>query len=646
MLRLVAALWAGLLLAGTAAAAEAITAFNANVTLERNGAMEVTETIRVAVEGIEIRRGIYRDIPLTFLDDGGVERRVDFEVISVERDGRPEPFSEDPIEGGTRLTIGDAEVMLDPGEHSYDITYRTNRQIRFFDDHDELSWNVTGNFWRFPILEATATITLPEGVRVLDTAVFTGRFGEKGKDARGMQEGQDLFFAATRPLSAGEGLTVAVKFEKGAIVPTEADLRRWWLADRLGLFFATGGFLLVFAYYFWSWSKVGRDPARGVMVPRWDPPGGLSASLIRYVDNKGFRGSDWTAFTAAALQLAVDGYVTLDDLDETVTLTRTAKPLSGPLHPGEAALLSAVGKEKGSRFVIDKAHGQQVLSAGDRFRTAVEKEHRNKYYLHNTAYTVGGVLLSLVVLAATLLSGAVPLEGLVALAVPTVAAVMAARGAVAFGKGALRGRSIFGRIMSVVGGGLFAFVALAIVAVELIGLFALGDDLPQTAVLVAIGGIVFLNLLFFFLMGAPTPLGRTLMDGIEGLRQYLTFAEKDRMNLAGAPRMSPRHFETLLPYAVALGVEKPWSEAFDAWLATAAAGTAAAAWHPAWYAGHGFDAGHIGRWTSGVSDRMTASIASSLPAPVSSSSSSFDGGSSGGGGFSGGGGGGGGGGGW
>ncbi len=95
------------------------------------------------------------------------------------------------------------------------------------------------------------------------------------------------------------------------------------------------------------------------------------------------------------------------------------------------------------------------------------------------------------------------------------------------------------------------------------------DELP---LLFAIGGIVLVNVLFFFLMGAPTPLGTRMMDGIDGLRQYMTLAEKDRMNMQGAPEMSPRHFETLLPYAVALGVEKPWTQTFDRWLLAAAAG--------------------------------------------------------------------------
>src|SRR5690606_3223898 len=135
----------------------------------------------------------------------------------------------------------------------------------------------------------------------------------------------------------------------------------------------------------------------------------------------------------------------------------------------------------------------------------------------------------------------------------------------------------------------------------------------------------------YFLMGAPTPLGRKMMDGIEGLRTYLTLAEKDRLNMAGAPTMSPQHFETLLPYAVALGVEKPWSRTFETWLATAAAGTAAAAYAPGWYSGS--DPGRFGDRIGNFSSSMASTIASTIPTPTASTSSS---GFSTGGGFSGG----------
>jgi uncharacterized membrane protein len=116
------------------------------------------------------------------------------------------------------------------------------------------------------------------------------------------------------------------------------------------------------------------------------------------------------------------------------------------------------------------------------------------------------------------------------------------------------------------------------------------------------------------------------MDGIDGLRQYLTLAEKDRMNMAGAPQMSPQHFEKLLPYAVALGVEKPWTETFDTWLASA---KMTDDYHPGWYSGsnYGGFAGSVG----GFSHSMASTIQSTLPAPAPSSSSGAGGGGGGGG---------------
>jgi uncharacterized membrane protein YgcG len=160
----------------------------------------------------------------------------------------------------------------------------------------------------------------------------------------------------------------------------------------------------------------------------------------------------------------------------------------------------------------------------------------------------------------------------------------------------------------------------------------------------ALATLLMVNVLFFFLMGAPTPLGRRRMDEIEGLRTYLKVAEAGRMNMAGAPQMSPQHYETLLPYAVALGVEKPWSKAFQTWLAAAvAAGAASAVAYdgPGWYRGRrGFVIDDIGSTMGGLAGEMSKSFTASLPTPKASSSG-FSGG-----GFSGGGGGGGGGGGW
>ena len=634
-----ALVWLALVL--PAAAAEVILSYHSDIQVAADGELTVAETITVNAEGRDIRRGIFRDFPLTMEDDEGRTVRVGFDVLSVTRDGEPENWRTESITGGIRIYTGSEDVFLDRGEHTYVITYRTDRQIRYFDDHDELYWNVTGNGWSFRIEQASARVTLPEGARITDTVAYTGPRGAADTDVTMRVRDNSAVFATTRPLAPNEGLTIVVGIEKGVIAPPSADdLRSWWFRDNINAILGFGGLALVALYYARNWLRVGRDPAGGIVVPRWDPPEGLSPALVNYVDNKGFSGAGWTALSASALDLAVKGYVTLDDLKNSIIIRRTDKIPAKPLPAGQAALLKDIGGP-GEELVIDKENGTRVQTVGSNFRAAIEKEHRGRYYRSNAGYVTGGVVLSLVVLGALLLFGNVEPDLLFILAVPVFFAAVFGRVAVKIGRGLRRGGSLLSKIVSIVLVGVFGFIAISVISgVLLVALTEFTADTHWPA-LVAVGGIVLINVIFFFLMGAPTPLGRRRMDEIEGLRIYLTLAEKDRMNMRGAPEMSPQHFETLLPYAVALGVEKPWSRTFETWLATAAAGAAAASYAPTWYSGD--SATGFGDRIGGFSSSMASTIASTIPAPAASSSSS---GFSSGGGFSGGGGGGGGGGGW
>lgn len=643
MKRILASLCLALLMltiARVALAAEVINSFHSVIDLDHDGTMHVTETINVNAEGRDIRHGIFRDFPLTFIDSAGRKATVGFEVESVQRDGEDEAWRQENISGGVRIYIGSNDVLLRPGAHSFQITYRTTRQVRFFDDYDELYWNVTGNGWKFPIEAVTATITLPEGVRQEGLTYFTGALGVQGKDARVMQEDRDIFFATTRPLGRGEGLTIAVKLPKGAIAaPSATEERLWFLQDHLDIVIAVTGLLVVLAYYLRSWLAVGRDPRRGVMVPRWDPPDGISPALVNYIDNKGFSGAGWTALSAAALNLAVKGFVILEDLEKRIVIRRTGKAPVAKLGSGEKALLGSLGPD--APLTIDKTNGVQVQKVGSRFRNAIEREHRGKYYEANTLYVIGGVLLSLLFLAAIVIFGRLHEDALPLIIVPAFLSIFGTVLAASLGRAFRHGGSLAARIVSVIVFAFIGFIAVSILASIVAAMAGPADTGGELPLLVAIVGIFAVNIVFFFLMGAPTPLGTRMMDGIDGLRQYLTLAEKDRMNMQGAPTMSPQHFETLLPYAVALGVEKPWSRAFETWLAAAAAGAAAAAYQPGWYVGN-YPRGGFSDRIGGFSSSMASTIASTIPAPQSRSSSGF----SSGGGFSGGGGGGGGGGGW
>ena len=115
---------------------------------------------------------------------------------------------------------------------------------------------------------------------------------------------------------------------------------------------------------------------------------------------------------------------------------------------------------------------------------------------------------------------------------------------------------------------------------------------------------------------------------VEGLKLYLNVAEKDRMKFAEAPDKTPERFTKLLPYAIALGVEKQWAKQFEGIDVEPATRN--------WY--HGANGSNPVMFVGLMSNSFASSVASHSSPPSSSGGS--------GGGFSGGGAGGGGGGSW
>ncbi len=63
--------------------------------------------------------------------------------------------------------------------------------------------------------------------------------------------------------------------------------------------------------------------------------------------------------------------------------------------------------------------------------------------------------------------------------------------------------------------------------------------------------------------GNMTDAGAKEWAKVEGFKLYLSVVEKDRLKFTDAPEKTPERFSKLLPYAVALGVEKEWAKQFE-----------------------------------------------------------------------------------
>ncbi len=543
-------------------------------------------------------------------------------------------------------------MLLRTGTTTYGIRYRTSRHIRFLTDHDELFWNVTGNEWSFPILSATASLRLPQNAAPVRWTAYTGSFGERGDAWHGdVAADGTLQVATTHPLAARQGLSLVAEIPRGLVrQPSGVTAWRYALLDHRSTILGIAGALAVLVYYLMAWNAVGRDPKKGVIIPLFRAPENISPALAGYVRDWGWSGG-WRDFTAAAVSLAVKGLLVFDDADGDLTLARRGKGRAGgadKLPAGERTILGWVDAHGGT-VRIDKANGASLAGFFRSFKSSIEKENRNRFFRRNLGFFLFGVALTAMTILAVLVFGNLAQEEIGVLVIGTVACV-AVGTMITPGLRVLMGHR---KVRSIIHAGVnLTFTAVA--ATVAWTLFARSnirppdgfarhvlDELVQYGFPFAlIGGLAVLNGLFYYLLRAPTAAGRVVMDRIECLELYLRTAETERLNIREAPDLTTETFEHLLPYAIALGAEKPWSEAFAKAFARAHPGRdATSAYQPAWHGGRGWSGSNFGRSISAAVSSSQSAFTSALPAPQSSSSGFSSGGGSGGGGGGGGGGG-------
>jgi hypothetical protein len=622
-----------LLFSFPALAEEAITSFSTDITLRTDGSVEVTETIAVRSERNQISRGIFRDIPTLLVNPDNSRLRSDLNVIEVKRDGRAEPYTLENLDAGfRRIRIGDADVFLPDGAHTYTIRYTMTRMGRQFADHDELFWNATGNYWAFPILQSVTRVTLPDGANIRDLVGYTGRTGstEQAVTITRVSENQAIF-RTTRRLAAGEGVSVAASFQPGILAaPEGVDAWLNWLSDHRDLVAPIAALLLVLAYNLIAWNAVGRDPKKGTIIPLFHAPKGMSPALAHYIHKMGWQNGGWTAFTATIFDLGVRGLVTIDNPDKTLTVKSTGRKPEADLPPGEK-LLADFFASRGT-VKVDTTNGPKLNEKRGAFLKLVEGENRQAYFRNNSGYVALGVLLSVLALVGMVMFDMLNPLVLIFAVIGGVFIGVLAGFLKSFWQRPVIGKIILGVWVVLFGGNLIGS-----------GINFTSDVQFDTPLLAAIS-IVVVNVVFAILMRAPTVQGRKLMDQIDGFRMYMDTSEKNRLNISGEPPMTVERFERILPYAIALGVEKPWSEHFEAELARNAVADAQGTYRPGFYSGRDWSSAS-GGFSKAVATATTAMSAAMIAAqPSSSSGSGFS--SGGGGGSSGGGGGGGGGGGW
>jgi hypothetical protein len=557
-----------------------------------DGSLGVIERIAVDFGPLQ-RHGIYRTIPVVY------KRQVSEEVpLSA---GRVR-FSLDVREvtdaagnallyevSGTQnkeIKIGDPDRTV-TGDQTYVIDYTLSGGLGFFEEFDELYWQVTGTRWPVPIEHASATVLLPPDLALAfaDSAPWQARCYAGGPESTSdagctaaYEPPGTYRFETVGALIAGQGLTLAAGWPKGLIPPppitqrAQDTLLRW---GPLAIPF------LVAALLFALWRRHGKEPPIGSVAPQWRPSDELRPGTAGALADQR---ADMDDVIATILDLAVRGYVRIVEVPPEIPFGVDPATLAGKILGGVA------GRKQDWELVRLKPADESALRAFERltldgfFEGATTRrlsDLKNDFYKR-----LPGIKDALY--------------------------------------GELVARKLFARSPSKTR--TFWMVIGAIVLVSGIALGILGLSFGYWAVLPAMIVSGLLVLIVGWHMPAMTAAGARVRREVEGLEEYIRRAEKQEIEFRDAPERTPELFSALLPYAVALDVSELWVRQFDGLLTEP----------PTWYAGsmHGFSSGGFHQSLAS----FQSAAATTLQSAPGGSSGSGGGGSVGGGGGGGGGG--------
>ncbi len=480
--------------------------FDAEIQVLPSGEVLVTETVRPRFEGSW--NGIERLIPVEYKTPQGFNYSLVLDQVSV-TDERGTPLK---LETSRERHYRNFRIWI-PGAvdatRTFILKYRVLNGLKFFEDHDELYWNVTGDEWDVPIEHTTARIILPAGVTGVRALAFTGAYGAREHGAAVEAVGPIVEMKMMRTLGFREGLTAVVGWDKGAVAaPTAVAQTRFFLWSNWPL----GIPWVVLAVMFHRWYTRGRDPRLRSIAVTYEPPDRLTPGEVgTLVDDS----PDVRDITATVVDLAVRGFVRIEEATQehlfgfwssTEYVFHSLKPPSEwpALLKHERLLLEALFADGGEdRVPLSSLENKFYRSLPGIHNALFDQLTTRKYYVKRPDkvkqnYLVGGIAFGMVLTF-----------GLAALADRFGMAPQAF-----FGAGVLSGLIIvlFGRIMP-----------------------------------------------------ARTPYGTRVLEGALGFEEFLSRVEADRFERVVK---TPDMFEKFLPYAMALGVEKNWARAFESILKT------------------------------------------------------------------------------
>ena len=443
--------------------------------------------------------GIHRTIPVEYPGPKGSNYTLFLKVLGV-TDESGNKLKYDSSKSGVYRDLKIYIPDAVDGTRVVNIDYSVRNGIRAFDDYEEFYWNVTGNDWAVPIDHASAFVTLPEGASGLRAQAFTGAYGSKESDAEAQVNGADISVETTHKLPARGGLTIDIYIPPGIVKAPSGLTKFWWFVESNPILLLP---LLTLAVMAGLWNWVGRDPDPGMSVaPQYEPPKGMTPAEAGTLLDDTIHPRD---ITSTIVDLAVRGYIKIEEKVDTFLVFHHKDYVFHNLKAG-----AGWGPELAPH---ERVMMENIFLGGSEVRLSSLK---NRFYT------------------------AIP-------AIRTdIMSALKDKGVYTLDPESANGYSIVAAVV----------IALVVAGVQVMGWMNLFYSVPLVIVSVLVSAVIWW--LFARQMTAKTVTGARVHIAVLGFQEFMNRVDKDRIQ-----RMPPDTFEKFLPFAMALGVEHHWAQAFD-----------------------------------------------------------------------------------
>jgi uncharacterized membrane protein YgcG len=481
------------------AQSEEFSKFDVSVTVQQDGSLNISEDISVIANGNIIKRGITRALPIGTIGNDVKMERFDYDIQSVSRDGSSEDYHTKNQGGSKVVYFGSKDRYLDPGAHRYKLNYTAPKQIYFLEDKEEVRWTLAGSDTQLPIRAASLTLTVPNGMNVLATACYTGEVGSTEQACQMVKNGNQITYTLSRPLNKGEAMVIAAGFPVGSFVKPTPPPPPSPLQKNGTKYISFIGMLIALMYGYRTWQIHGVDPPTPDVRTQFTAPRGLSPASVQFLN---YTMSSQTQLTASLTDLAIKGYIKIDEEERKSFLSKKEIFVIRPL-------------EKDPEVHNDLAPEQVVL--------------------YDQLYNMGDIDLD----------GEYDKR----LAKATTAHNKSLKDQHAeFMSQGNNGWKVlpYGLIMLATVGAAAIFLGNA-------------ENLGIVLFIFAVTLLVVGTPLYAWLIRKPSEDKVKLWAEIKSLKDYLKLSEEKRRAIPNAPEMTPEYFQSVLPYAIALGIENNWA---------------------------------------------------------------------------------------